>query len=328
MNIIAIVVVLAGWLAVVPSPHAMAAPRASATYEVTFESTWSAATHPQDFPSGAHYSPWVGATHHDGVVFWAPGALASAGIQAVAELGRTATMAAEIDDAIAAGTAANHLSGRGIGSPGTVSFSFDIDPSHPLVTLVTMIAPSPDWFVGVHGLSLIEAGRWVEVKTVPLFAYDAGTDSGLSYTSPNEATRPPVPIFAIEDAPFLVDGVIPALGTLTFRRADLVCDVALSQPSYQNGETITIATWRLANLNPDPTRLEIGIWLDIPNGEPVSIIDEVQDVGAASDETTGPLMSQEVTVEMPRGTYAVGCRALDPVTKQLRYEDIELFEVE
>ncbi len=273
------------------------------------------ATHPQDFPAGAHYSSWIGATHHDGVVFWAPGALASAGIRNVAELGRTAQMEAEINDAIANGTAANLVSERGISSPGNVSFSFVISPSHPLVTLVTMIAPSPDWFIGVHGLSLIEAGRWVEEVTVPLFAYDAGTDSGVSYTSPNNATRPPVPIFVLEDAPFLVDGAIPELGTLTFRRTDLICDVALSQSSYMDGQTMTIETWRLANLNPEPTALEIGIWLDIPDAEPMSIVNEVLDVAADSDDELGPLTIGPVTPDMPRGAYTLGCPSLNPANR-------------
>ncbi len=325
---VAIAVLLVGGLLVAMSPQAVAAPRTSATYDVIFESTWSAATHPQDFPAGAHYSSWVGATHGDEVEFWAPGELASLGIQDVAELGRTAQIEVEIQDAIAAGTAADLLSGPSLSSPGMAKFTFEIDPSHPLVTLVTMVAPSPDWFIGVHGLSLVEAGRWVEQLTVPMVAYDAGTDSGMSYTASNDATRPPVPIFAIERPPFLVNGDIPGLGTLTFRRTDLSCDVTLSASRYGDGDTITIQSWRLANLNPEPTRLEVGIWLDIPDAEPVSVIDEVLDVGAGSDETQGPLAIQDVTAASPRGVYAVGCRALDPVTKQLRYEDIETFEVE
>ena len=32
-----------------------------------------------------------------------------------------------------------------------------VTTDHPRVTLVTMIAPSPDWFVGVSGLSLLDA---------------------------------------------------------------------------------------------------------------------------------------------------------------------------
>ena len=35
-------------------------------YQVTFARTWSAETHPQDFPLLAHFSPVIGATHNGG----------------------------------------------------------------------------------------------------------------------------------------------------------------------------------------------------------------------------------------------------------------------
>ncbi len=76
-----------------------------------------------------------------------------------------------------------------------------------------MIAPSPDWFVGVHDLSLRQGGEWRSEVTAQLFAYDAGTDSGASYTSPNQATQPQTPIQRIQSSPF--DSSTP-LGTFTF----------------------------------------------------------------------------------------------------------------
>ena len=51
-----------------------------------------------------------------------------------------------------------------------------------------------------------------------LLPYDAGTDSGDTYTSPNEPTDGPEAIHRIEVEPFLIDGVVPALGTFTFTR--------------------------------------------------------------------------------------------------------------
>jgi hypothetical protein len=83
-----------------------------------------------------------------------------------------------------------------------------------------MIAPSPDWFVGVSGLSLFEEGAWVEEKVVELFPYDAGTDSGSRYVSPDEPTDGPEGLRRIETEPFLVEGSVPALGTFTFSRLD------------------------------------------------------------------------------------------------------------
>jgi hypothetical protein len=66
----------------------------------------------------------------------------------------------EVNAAIAAGTANRTLSGGGPNrGAGTVALRFVVDRTHPLVTLTAMIAPSPDWFVGVRGLPLIEQGR-------------------------------------------------------------------------------------------------------------------------------------------------------------------------
>jgi len=89
------------------------------TYTVTFASSWSVTSHPVDFPSNAHFSGLIGATHNNQVVFWREGELASAGIQNMAETGGKNPLGLEIDTAIAAGTARFKLSGGGIGvSPG------------------------------------------------------------------------------------------------------------------------------------------------------------------------------------------------------------------
>jgi hypothetical protein len=296
---------------------------------VTFESTWSDSTHPQDFPPNPHFSPLIGGTHNAEVAFWEPGRLASTGIKEVAELGKAGQLRDEVNNAIDAGTALTVISGDGIASsPGSVSTSFDINVSHPLVTLVTMIAPSPDWFIGVHGLNMFSHGRWAEKMVVPVFPYDAGTDSGTTYRSPDEPTIPPEPIFLIQGPPLRVGDTVPPLGVLTFRRTDLLCEVQISQMSYADGDTIAVEDWRLANLRDEPTTLEIGIWLAIPNAPPISIVDDDFDLPPGSDEHMGAVPVLDVTAASPRGMYAIGCRALDPITKQLRYEDIQLFEVQ
>jgi hypothetical protein len=81
-----------------------------------------------------------------------------------------------------------------------------------------MIAPSPDWFVGVSGLCLCEGNAWADSVIVDLFPYDAGTDGGTTYLSPDRDTDPPDPISRIEGSPFAVDGEVAPLGTLTFVR--------------------------------------------------------------------------------------------------------------
>ena len=96
--------------------------------------------------------------------------------------------------------------------------TFDIDDAFPLVTLVSMLAPSPDWFVGVSGLSLRDNGEWISTLVVDLHVYDAGTDSGPTYTSPNQNTVPAEPITEITGLPFSTGGPVPPLGTFTLTR--------------------------------------------------------------------------------------------------------------
>jgi hypothetical protein len=172
-----------------------------------------------DFPTDPHFSPLIGGTHSDRVVFWAPGAIASPGIEAMAEEGQVSPFDSEIEVAIAAGTAEGFIRGGGIfPSPGTVSVEFQIGRDHPLVTLVAMIAPSPDWFIGVHDLSLIESGDWVNERTVPLAPYDAGTDSGTTFRSRNSDTQPREAIHLLDGPPLESGGMVAPFGTFTFVR--------------------------------------------------------------------------------------------------------------
>jgi hypothetical protein len=187
------------------------------TYTVTFESRWSAASHPDGFPPNPHFSGLIGVGHNGTVTFWSEGELASPGIENMAETGSKSPFTNEIATAIAAGSADSTLSGNGIGtSPGTISLTFEITEQFPLVTLVSMLAPSPDWFVGVSGLNLLENGEWIESLSVELFVYDAGTDSGTSYTSADLVTDPPENITRINSAPFLVNDEVPSVGTFMF----------------------------------------------------------------------------------------------------------------
>ena len=199
----------------------------TATYEVTFTATWSASTHPYNFPSNPHFSGLIGATHNSNVVFWEPGQPATVGIKNMAEQGAKFELTNEVRNAQGLGTADELLDGGGLStSPGTRKLTFVIRPEHPLVTLTSMIAPSPDWFVGVHRLTLLENNRWENSVTVDLFAYDAGTDSGTTYDSPNQATNPPENISRIETLPFLVDGNVKPLGTFTFELKSIDLDDA------------------------------------------------------------------------------------------------------
>ena len=192
----------------------------SATYSVTFEATWSNETHPHtNFPGGAHFSPLIGATHNANATFWQTGTLASDGIERMAETGATGTLRSEVETQIINNNALAVLSGGSSSSPGSAApYTFEINQTFPLVTLVTMIAPSPDWFVGVSNLSLLdENGQWIANHVVTLYPYDSGTDSGRDYTSPNNDTQLAEVIKRIRgEFPFSDNPI----GTFTFTRLD------------------------------------------------------------------------------------------------------------
>lgn len=201
------------------APSPTPAPAAAAVFRVTFDASWSAQSHPTDIPRTPHFSRLIGGTHRATAGFWRPGALASEGIRLMAEQGRTSPLDSEVEAAIAAGHAQRVLVGGAIDrSPDRVILEFEVSRDHSLVTLVSMLAPSPDWFVGVHDLDLIENGDWVREKVVVLQPYDAGTDSGETFSSADLRTVPPEPIHPISTGPLVVGASVPPVGTFTFRR--------------------------------------------------------------------------------------------------------------
>ena len=234
---------------------------AQVRYTVTFESTWSERTHPADFPgASAHYSGLVGATHDAATQLWAAGQPASPGIESMAETGAKTLLLAEVDARIADGAAEFALSGEAIAtSPGRVELSFRVTEERPYVSLVSMIAPSPDWFVGVSGLALRDESGWRPEVVVPLYVYDAGTDSGASYTSADADTDPAAPIARIEKAPFRVGDAVVPVGTFTF---------ALQRPV--DAET-TPGRLTVTPAAPNPARTTVGFRVTGASQEPVAL---------------------------------------------------------
>ena len=179
----------------------------SARYRLTFNATWSADTHPLNFPPPAHFSGLAGAVHNDSVSFWGPGQLATDGVKLMAETGDASILLNEVATSVANGSSATEIAGGGVPqSPGSVSIEFEVTRDHPLITVSSMVAPSPDWFIGVHGLSLFDGTDFVDSMTLELPVYDSGTDSGARYTSADLPTAPASAINRLTsgaaDAPF------------------------------------------------------------------------------------------------------------------------------
>ncbi len=194
-------------------------PDETATYLLTFKSIWSAQTHPFDFPPNPHFSGLIGVVHNETVTLWNEKSPASDGVKDVAEKGIKTQLSNVIDPLIVNGEAYLKVSGDGIAvSPGTTTLRFTADRKFHYITIISMLAPSPDWFVGISGMNLFENDDWIIEKTVDLYVYDAGTDSGRTYTAPDQPTEPREPIMKITDYAFLVDGKVPPVATFSIRR--------------------------------------------------------------------------------------------------------------
>ncbi len=236
-----LVLLLVGWSA---SAHAQSAP-----YQVTFEGNWTTTATPDGVPAGAHFSPLIGAVHNDQVTFWQSGGTASTGIESMAEIGGTSALKSEITNAGSAASSTIERSGN-IGVTAEVTVDITLSPTHPLVTLVTMIAPSPDWFVGVADLSLLDAqNKWLASHTINLFPYDAGTEDGTEFSLSNAATDPQGTITSIEGTGKFSN---EPMATLTFTLQDAAPEITSATTFPVDEGTTTVTTLTAVDANDDP----------------------------------------------------------------------------
>jgi hypothetical protein len=193
----------------------------SAHYSVTFARSWSAKTHPFEYPeanliSGPHFSGLIGATHHNAYTIFRQGAKPTPGLEKLSEEGKHAPLDSEIKAAIAAGKAGMLFeTGPLRDEGGSEMFDVTVTSRFPSVAAVAMIAPSPDWFAGAD-VNLMENGQWVAKKTVDLWAYDSGGDDGTTYKASDKDNNPKKPTMSAKTKHFVANGKVVHVGTLTF----------------------------------------------------------------------------------------------------------------
>lgn len=142
---------------------------------------------------------------------WEAGGYASKGLTQVAKWGSPRMLESELK------AESKHIrtiiKARGLWHPNVNGNTFAIfrtDPKNHLVSLVSMLGPSPDWIVGVSALEMCQANcTWMDKKDIFLYPWDAGVDSGISYESQDYPTTPNQPIKRItsqdpadENSPF------------------------------------------------------------------------------------------------------------------------------
>lgn len=149
-------------------------------------------------PATAHFTNFIGLIHGKDTFMWKPGILANKGMENMAENGSNGVLYANLAAIVASKKA---LSRFGFTPPAINSVKTDtikVNTDNSYISLGSMIAPSPDWFTGMHDYNLVQSGKWIDDVTVDIFAYDAGTEDGNAFTYDNPVSDPQQFITLIE----------------------------------------------------------------------------------------------------------------------------------
>jgi len=165
----------------------------TATYDIVFTSNWEAHG---TLPNSAHFSDLVGVTHNSTITFLEMGELATPGIEDIAEIGVTEDFSDEVTAAINDNKADQYIPGPSLffrdGPERTITINdVIVAKDYPLLSMASMLAPSPDWMIAINSLSLLDAnGQWISEIIMDLYPYDAGTEEGTTYSINNDPTIP------------------------------------------------------------------------------------------------------------------------------------------
>jgi len=183
-------------------PSSLSAAQNNATYSCTLTNLWSAETHPvlyESVASSAHWSRPILATHNANYSLWAPDTLASPGIELVAEMGVTAELRREILEEQINGLVGEMVVGsdqfNALNEPQTFQ-DIRLTSDFPFLSTISMVAPSPDWFSGIPAFRPIDDidGVWYDFFEVATYPWDAGTETGDTYSLSNAIQDPENPI--------------------------------------------------------------------------------------------------------------------------------------
>lgn len=174
----------------------------SAQYDVTFYNFLTAENFGSLIPSdGLVFSPLSAVSHSNRVSLLTVRGFASEPVELIAEKGDNSELVAVAESLLGKGTK-SVVAADGPTMPGNkTTLRVAVDCENPFVTAISMIAPSPDWIVQVSNKNLFSSGHqaFVPYTWGYLIAYDAGTDSGMEFTNPedeslDEPTEPPLNI--------------------------------------------------------------------------------------------------------------------------------------
>ncbi len=262
--------------------------QSTANYDVSVTTIWNVTDH-SSLPGSAHWSNLIGATHNTPDEFVSLGTVATTGIKDVAERGDNTEIINEINAVISANRADQLLQDGFSPFAGNNSMAgfmnITVSEDFPLVTLVSMVAPSPDWFIAVNSLNLRSGNPsinngWKDTFTMDVFAYDAGTDDGIDYTSSNSPNTP-VAVSMINGFP--INGNKMATITFTYNSSTL--------------STNSITSLSETKIYPNPNKTGI-VSIIKPNSHTIEQLDFYNILGSKVHEIVYPSNQQLMTLDI------------------------------
>lgn len=162
-------------------------------YNVTFKTMWGNPNVQIGYPKDPHTGTIFVTVHDKNYTPFNVGTLASEGIQQSAEYGMSDKL---VEHAKLEGPHVwKYTTMPVLNAPGQTTFQVDANDTYHYFSIVTMIAPSADWFTGISSVDLnnVPLGQ-----DIPLYAYNAGTDLGTEFmTLPKHPLIPHVSISRI-----------------------------------------------------------------------------------------------------------------------------------
>ncbi|MFH1026406.1 MAG: YCF48-related protein, partial [Pseudomonadota bacterium] len=108
--------------------------------------------------------------------------------------------------------------------------------------------------------------------------------------------------------------------------------VKTNKTSYADGDIVTADEFRLKNPAVTPTAIELRAWLGIPGSAPVMLLNLGANgsfvLPAGINTNFGPLSLFTVTSGLPRGSYELGARSVDPPTGRIISESLNPFSIQ
>lgn len=187
-------------------------------YRVQVRNVWSVDSHPVDYPQTARISPFLVFSHKQNTEAFVVGLPATDGIKQLAETGSLTILSEEVDIFRGGDRALDRSTGNGLVFIQTSSVRLGFNDAHHYLTFLAQVSPSPDWFLALKGLNLRDSQGWIDSMRVYPTVFDAGTDNGTTYNSPDFPQEPRNTVQPFTGSPLANNGTIAPLVEVTIVR--------------------------------------------------------------------------------------------------------------